>query len=164
MKDEEVKLHEIELEFDLPYPGLLFCTMEGFRKVDENTFCSLDYNPNKRKDSSRGSKGKQRSFITVSNYDFGSKLLLCFSRKYKLHISIDDLKKSGQELIGYLQNLGSIYLTHATTPKSFIVAKGYIPFIEKSTQAPFLDMLNKANWFSEYRRRNVCKNFLGGVL
>jgi hypothetical protein len=164
MKDEDIKLHEIELEFDLPYPGLVFCEMEGFRKVNEDTFCSLDYNPNKRKDPSRGSKGMQRSFITVSNHDFGLKLLLCFSRKYKLHISIDDLMKSKQDLLEYLQNFASIYLTQATTPKYFSVAKGYIPFIEKSTQTSFLDMLNKANWFSEYRRRNICKNFLGGVL
>jgi hypothetical protein len=51
---DEVCLHEITLQFDLPYPELIFCTMEGFRKIKKTNFASLDFRLNERKQAKKG--------------------------------------------------------------------------------------------------------------
>jgi hypothetical protein len=49
-----IRLYKLTLQFKLPYPELIFCDMRGFRKINKNSFASLDY---KKKPSPKKRKG-----------------------------------------------------------------------------------------------------------
>ncbi|MDR3058222.1 MAG: hypothetical protein LBU84_08795 [Prevotella sp.] len=108
-------------------------------------------------------KGKQRALIKVVNNDCSYKVLLSFSGKYKKHLKPTSVFLSEKEIdvIIKLIKLGGIYLTHATTPAHFIVARGLKHYLPHD----FLALLNIAGWFSQdFKKRNVTDNFLGGLL
>lgn len=158
----EIRLHKITLQFSLPYQKLIFCDMRGFRKINKNTYASLDYRQNIRPNKKRGSKGKQYSFIHVINHQDKVLLKLCFSRKYIQHITISNLFMDTGNLIQYLLKLGSVYITQATCPEYFRVTEGYFPYFLPEHQS-FIDFLHSACWFDSFNRRNITKRFLGGV-
>ena len=158
----EIRLHKITLQFNLPYQELIFCDMRSFRKINKYTYASLDYRQNIRPNKKRGSKGKQYSFIQVINHQDKVLLKLCFSRKYIQHITIPNLFMDTENLIQYLLKLGSVYITQVTCPEYFRVTEGYFPYFLPEHKI-FIDFLNSACWFCCYKRRNVTKKFLGGV-
>jgi hypothetical protein len=152
-----INLYEIKLRFDIEIPGGIFCKTSGFRKVNDVTYLSSDYRKKMREE---GSKGIQHSFITVIQYEQGSTIILSFSGKYIEHISLQFLLIPYNDLIQRLCSFGSIYLTHATNPGEFKIARGYVPFLS----GEFKSMLRNANWFNnKYKKVNVTKNFLGGA-
>jgi len=153
-----VRIHEINLRFDIPIPNAIFCKTDGFRKINSNTYRSTDYRQYKRKNDE--SKGIQQSFLTVLHNESGSSVILSFSGRYCEHISLDSLLVSFNTFINCLISLGSIYLTQATNPDNFIIARGYVPFLP----IPFKSMLNNANWFNgKYHRKNITADFIGGL-
>ena len=164
-KKEEVSLFQITLQFNLPYPGLIFCSMKGFKKSGENIFSSLDhYVKHRVKKEKGGSKYTQYSFISVKNISNSIRLNLCFSRKYLRHLTMFNLFTKKDFLIQYLLTLGRIYLTQVTCPDYFIISKGYFPYFDKKHQI-FLEFLKSVNWFSDlFKRLNVTKKYLRGVL
>ena len=154
---EKVGIHEIRLRFDIPIPNAIFCNTEGFIKSNENTYHSRDYYVFLRKNKS---KGIQQSFLTVNHFNFGSSVLMVFSKKYLKYFINDLLKYGFTEFKEILLSFGSIYITQATNPNYFRIANGYVPFLPK----PFYSILSNANWFNgKYYRRNISKNFIGGL-
>jgi hypothetical protein len=156
-----LKIHEIKLRFDIPIPGAIFCRTSGFRKINENIYCSNEYHQNiRRKEFYSESKGIQRSFITVINYDWGSSVILSFSGRYREHVSMDFLLLGYNAFTERLVAFGSVYLTQATRPNDFRISRGYVPFLPDS----FHSLLNNANWFNnDFRRKNMTTNFIGGL-
>jgi hypothetical protein len=160
----QVNIHEIKLRFDIDIPGAIFCRTGKFLKVRNNIYRSDDTRKYLRKsgyNDEKESKGRQRSFVTVIQRETDSSVILSFSGKYRAHISPGLLYLGNDELIQRLCSLGSIYLTQATDPETFKIARGYVPYLP----VRFHSMLNNANWFNgSFRRRNITPNFLGGVL
>jgi hypothetical protein len=160
----QANIHEIKLRFDIDIPGVIFCRTEKFLKIKGDMYRSDDTHKYLRKsgyDDKKESKGRQMSFVTVIQREAGSSVILSFSGKYRAHISPDLLYHDNDELIQCLCSFGSIYLTQATDPKVFEIARGYIPFLPEI----FYSMLKDANWFDgSFRRKNITPNFLGGVL
>jgi len=153
-----VRIHEINLLFDIPIPNAIFCKTDGFRKINANTYRSIDYHQYKR--NNEESKGIQQSFLTINHNEYGSSVKLSFSGRYCEHIPLNSLMLNFDTFIDRLMSLGSIYLTQATNPDSFIIARGYVPFLPKQ----FNSMLNNANWFNgKYRRENITSKFIGGL-
>lgn len=162
-----LQIHEIKLRFDIAIPGAIFCKTGGFLKVDNNTYRSNDTRKLQRRarmpqnsGDDKESKGIQRSFVTVIQYEEGSSVILSFSGKYRKHIPFDFLALPNNELIQRLCSFAAIYLTHATNPEIFKIAPGYIPMLPKEFQS----MLKEANWLNNnFRKRNITSNFYGGV-
>jgi hypothetical protein len=161
LQPQHLRIHEIKMRFDIPIPEAIFCKTAGFRKIDESTYRSIDYRQNRRyNDFTSESKGIQQSFLTVIQNHDSSSVILAFSGRYREYLSPDCLKLRYDTLIERLIAIGSIYLTQATNPAFFKVARGYEPFLP----AQFHSMLTSANWFNgNYKRRNVTVNFRGGL-
>jgi hypothetical protein len=160
-----LKIHEIKLRFDIDIPGGIFCKTGEFLKVDDVTYRSDDTRKITRKkpysDNREWSKGRQMSFVNVIQHNNGSSVIFSFSGKYRKHISFEFLMLNKNELIQRLCSIGSIYLTHATNPESFQIARGYKMFFPQE----FQKMLNDANWDEDnFRRKNITSNFYGGAL
>jgi hypothetical protein len=164
---QNIGIHEINLSFYIDFPEAIFCNTNYFYKVDDITYRSNDTRQylrrNKYSDEENCSKGRQRSFLTVKQYnEIGTTMVFDFSGKYAKHIPFYFLTLNYDELIQKLCTLGSIYLTHATCPNGLKVAKGYIPFLPESLQT----ILNHANWFNgnftkKYYKPNILR---GGFL
>jgi hypothetical protein len=100
---EEARLHQVTLQFNLPFPELIFCTMQGFKKSGENKYSSLDHKvKHHEKKRKGGSKYTQLSFISVINLTKTVHLNLCYSRKYLKHLSMFNLFTKTNFLIQYL--------------------------------------------------------------
>jgi len=153
--DEGIRLHEIRLRFDISISGLIFCKTGYFNKVDKTTYRSNDYR--QKKDKNGWSKGIQQSFLTVTHYEnIGSTVVFAFSGKYIKHIPIELLTLSYRKIIDNLCYLASIYLTQATDPNGFKIARGYLQF----SNPYFQRILNNANWFSPNFNKRYYKQIL----
>jgi hypothetical protein len=158
---ELVKLNEIQLCFEIPVPGAIFCSTQGFRKVG-NIFRSTDYHQFSRNKGLENemSKGIQRSFISVHRFPHGNRVILTYSGKYKKHISIDLLKLYPERLIKHLISMGSVYLTQASNPEHLKVSEGAIRYLPLD----FQELLNGANWYKRpFKVKNMTANFIGGL-
>jgi hypothetical protein len=158
---ELIELKEIQVCFDIPVPGAIFCSTHGFRKV-ENTFRSNDYRQfirNKGRENEM-SKGIQRSFVSVCQLEYGSRVILTYSGKYKRYISLDLLKLNPLILVKRLISMGSVYLTQAVNPECLKISEGAIKYLPSDFQS----LLNGANWHKKtFRVKNVTANFIGGL-
>lgn len=158
---ELIRLKEIKLCFDIPVPGSIFCSTHGFRKVG-NIFRSNDYRQsirNKGRENAM-SKGIQSSFVSVYQYENGSRIILNYSGKYKRYISIDFLYFNPLILVKHLISMGSVYLTQAVNPDHFRIAEGAVKYLPLD----FQDLLNGANWYkTPFRVKNMTVNFIGGL-
>jgi hypothetical protein len=158
---ELIKLNEIQLCFEIPVPGAIFCNTHGFRKA-ENIFRSNDYHQfirNKGLENEM-SKGIQRSFISVYQFTHGSSIILTYSGKYKKHISVDFLKLNPVILVKRLISIGSVYLTQATNPEYLKISEGAIRYLPPD----FQELLNNANWYKKpFKVKNMTANFIGGL-
>jgi hypothetical protein len=160
----QVTIHEIKLRFDIEIPGAIFCKTGRFLKLSDTVYRSDDTRKYLRKSGyydEKESKGIQQSFVTVIQRREDSSVILAFSGKYRKHISPEFLCLSNEELIHCLCKLGSVYLTQATDPEAFIIARGYVKYLP----VRFRSLLKDANWYDgNFSRRNITTNFLGGVL
>jgi hypothetical protein len=157
---ELIRLNEIQLCFEIPVPGAIFCNTHGFRKVG-NVFRSTDYHKFLRNKGLENemSKGIQRSFISVQQFECGSNVILTYSGKYRRHISIDLLKLNPVILIKHLISMGSVYLTRATNPECLKISEGAIRYLPPD----FQELLNGANWYKKpFRIKSMTTNFIGG--
>jgi hypothetical protein len=160
LPDESIRLDEIRLCFEIPVPGAIFCNTRRFRKIG-NIFKSTDYHQFLRNKGLKNamSKGIQRSFISVHQFECGSNVILTYSGKYRRHISIDLLKLNPVILIKHLISMGSVYLTRATNPECLKISEGAIRYLPPD----FQELLNGANWYKKpFRIKNMTTNFIGG--
>jgi hypothetical protein len=158
---ELIKLNEIQLCFEIPVPGAIFCNTHGFRMVG-NIFRSTDYHQFLRNKGLENemSKGIQRSFISVHQFTHGSRIILTYSGRYKKHISIDFLKLNPAMLVRHLISMGGIYLTQATNPEYLKISEGAIRYLPLD----FQELLNAANWYKKpFKVKNMTVNFIGGL-
>jgi hypothetical protein len=147
-----IKLHEIKLCFEIDFPNVIFCKIERFWKdTKTNMYYSKDYKQKKRKikdslsaegDYLLESKGRQYSFLSVSQYEGGCSVILNFSGKYLKNIELAYLTWSNEELIDWLCALGSIYLPKVTDTTVFRISLGFLPFIPVKLQT----LLSYANF------------------
>ncbi|GHV89062.1 hypothetical protein AGMMS50267_14220 [Spirochaetia bacterium] len=161
LTSQDLVVHEVQLRFDLPFPGFSFCRTAGFRKINKSTYRSNDYNQHLRDNGeSIESKGIQRSFVTVRQCENGDSFIFSFSGRYRQHITPLFLDANIEKVIEKLITLGSIYLTQVTKPEYLRIAPGYIRFLHGN----FKKMLDNANWFSRsFKRKYVTNNFIGGL-
>ena len=154
---DNAKIHEIKLRFDIDIPGCVFCGTGYFLKVDNITYRSNDTRQKirKNKDPNKNdwSKGRQQSFLTVKQYNKkGSSVILTFSGKYAKQIPTSYLYLDNNDLIDKLCSLGSVYLTQATNPQGFKIARGYVSLLH----GRFHQMLKDANWFKDnFKQRRI---------
>jgi len=156
------------MRFDIEIPGCVFCKTGYFLKVDKSTYRSNDTRKilriNKRpkdRQLNKSSKGRQQSLLTVTQYEnLESTVIFTFSGKYVKHIPFEFINSNYEELINDLCSLASIYLTQATNPEGFKIARGYFPFCNEYFQKVITD----ANWFSpKFSRRYYKPNFFRGA-
>lgn len=159
---DKINIFEIKLQFDILIPGCIFCKTGYFNKVAEDTYMSGDYWQNKGINKDKPSKGRQYSFLTVTQYEnIGSSVLFTFSGRYVKHIPFNFITLNYNEMIDHLCSLASVYLTHATAPNGFVISRGYFPFVNKH----FQKVLNDANWFSpNFSKKYYKPNILRGAL
>jgi hypothetical protein len=162
LRMEHLRVHEIKLCLVISIPDVVFCHTSGFHMTNNNVFRSNDYRQYKRgNDFWQESKGIQQSFITAIPSDTGVSLVFNFSGKYRAPITPCFMDGNYQTVINRLVTIGGVYLTQATCPEYFDVAKGYVPFLPE----PFRTMLSNANWFDgNFKKKYLTDKILRGAL
>jgi hypothetical protein len=147
-----IKVHEVKLRFEINFPNVIFCKTGRFLKdAKTNTYYSDDNRQKMRKTKDRfsgeggcllESKGRQFSFLSVSQYEGGCSVTLNFSGNYIKNIELAHLTWGNEKLIDWLCALGGIYLPKVTDTAVFRISLGFLPFIPVKLQT----LLSYANF------------------